>query len=178
MKKLTIFICISFVLVMCTKEIPKPENMIVKNSNLDTIINNDRPIIKDTTKKVDSTCKDTVVHFDLITKKKLVGKWVETSNSFRHERTDTLEFTYDSKFFVLTFRYIDDTLGNYNDYFMNSVYKVVNSSSIEIIKRPFGFRKGTGKINSLSLRNDTILGSEIDNLMTADVRIYSYTKMK
>ncbi|MFN0049427.1 MAG: hypothetical protein ACKVOU_09910 [Cytophagales bacterium] len=126
----------------------------------------------------DSIYRDTVVHLDLATKQKLIGKWVETTSSFRQNSIDTLEFSSDSRFYIRTKRHFEDTAGNYNDGFMNTVYKTNTSESISLIKRPYGIRKFTGIIRKLSLRNDTLFGGMMDNYATADVRLYYYVKLK
>lgn len=126
----------------------------------------------------DTVYKDTVVHLHLPTKEKLVGKWVETSNSFANWIIDTLEFTTDSRFFIIHKIHSEDTDGNYNDIFMNTVYKTISLDTIILIRRPYGFRKTTGFARKLWLKNDTLFGNEMDNYATADIRLYRYTKLK
>jgi hypothetical protein len=185
MKKIKCFTIVLLIVYACTKQ----ENNITPSELAKNPLTQTGTSLNDTIKNStvtsgistiigcnnDSVYKDTVVHFDISTKEKLVGKWIETSNSFG-DNIDTLEFTYDSKFYIHTKRHFEDTAGNYNDYFMNTVYKTITSDSIILIRRPYGFRKKTGIIRKIWLRNDTIFGNEMDNSALANVRQYYYSK--
>lgn len=188
MKKIKCFTIVLLIVYACTKQ----ENNIMPSELAKNPLTQTGTSLNDTIKNStvtsgistiigcnnDSVYKDTVVHFDISTKEKLVGKWIETMNSYNSGAIDTVEFTSDSRFYIYRTKALGDETGNYNDYFINTVYKSITPESIVIIKRPYGFIKKTGIIKTIQLKNDTIFGAMIDNYATADIRVYYYIKIK
>lgn len=187
MKNIKFFIIVILIISACTKQ----ENAIAPKEIEKNLITQTGTSLNDTIKNTttttgigtvtgcnsDSIYKDTVVHLDLATKQKLVGRWVETNSSYNSGSKDTIEFANDSRFYIHTKKGLGDESGNYNNYFFGSIFKIKSKDTVLVVTRRINFYSKLPRTLILYFNGEMLNGYHIDALMTHDIRFYEFIKL-